>query len=248
MAIINLKDGFGFGQIEPNQTGFRTGNTEAQCAFDPEEFASSVPASSSDAAIITVFAKTEDGVHRDNSYGENGTFYAVDKIDTNGEIGTIKHVSAQTEAAGYPIAINYSSEDIVNQYTPGRKNFVQTTNEGGLPRLGYLRVGDRFTINNVEVDTTDYTTATNAITARDAVKTAISNGQVIYATVQSATDVTTEGAGVHAGIVKLNAPVAAASATIPTNTVGGLVLRVVKAYTNADGSPAIMFQVIKANH
>lgn len=248
MAIINLKDGFGFGQIEPNQTGFRTGNTEAQCAFDPEEFSSSVPASATDAAVVNIFAATEDGVHRDNSYGENGTFYAVDKIDVNDEIGTIKHVSAATEAAGYPIAINYSSEDIANQFTPGRKNFVQTTNEGGLPRLGYLRVGDRFTINNVELDTADYATATNATTARDAVKAAIASKQVIYATVQSAADTTTAGAGAHAGIVKLAAPADAATAKIPTDAVGGLVLRVVKAYTNADGSPAIMFQVIKANH
>ena len=93
---IKFFDCHGFGQIEPNQVWFtRAGMIEAQCALDPEKFASHFPMTDTEATTGKI-------------YGENGSFYVVDKVK--------KIVTIPTKALsdkGYPMGINYSTEKIL---------------------------------------------------------------------------------------------------------------------------------------
>lgn len=76
---------------------------------------------------------------------ENGMIVAVDKAT-----GTVKKAGESAEA-GMVYGINYTSERIYNQFTPGRKNFRVEKDE--YPRVGILKTGDIFTtdaeVNNV---------------------------------------------------------------------------------------------------
>lgn len=76
---------------------------------------------------------------------ENGMIVAVDKA-----AGTVKKAGKSAEA-GMVYGINYTSERIYNQFTPGRKNFRVEKDE--YPRVGILKTGDIFTtdaeVNNV---------------------------------------------------------------------------------------------------
>ena len=110
----------GFGQIEPSQTWFnRAGMVEAQCHLNPDEFASNFPMTAAEAA---------DG----KIYAENGAFLMVDKPN--------KMLSIPSKALsdlGYKMGINYSTEKIYNQFTPGRRNFCMIAGEY-LPRIGFI--------------------------------------------------------------------------------------------------------------
>ena len=68
---------------------------------------------------------------------ENGMIVVVDKA--NGEIKKATTYSA----TGVVYGLNYTSERIYNQFTPGRKNFVVAKDE--YPRVGILAKGDIFT-------------------------------------------------------------------------------------------------------
>lgn len=72
---------------------------------------------------------------------ENGLIVAVDKA-----AGTVKAVAKDAEAdAKMVYGVNYTTERIYNQFTPGRKNF--RVEEGECPRVGILKAGDVFTTN-----------------------------------------------------------------------------------------------------
>lgn len=211
---IKYFDCKGFGQLEPNQVWFtRAGMVEAQCALDPEKFASHFPMTKAEADTNKI-------------YGEVGAFLIVDKAKHTATIPT-KALSDK----GYPMGINYSSEKIYNQMTPGRRNYCMICGEF-LPRIGFVEPGMRFTTNTVAWDTTASTifTTDNANDDSDImysdVKKALETGTDVYAYVVDGSD----------GKLVIGAKVASA--------IGNVYTRVVKAYTNADGTKSFMFEVI----
>ena len=204
---IKFFDSRGYGQIEPNQVSFtRDGRIEAQCELDPAVFASHFPMTAEEAEVGMI-------------YGENGSFYVVDKAR---KIVTIP--TKELSNKGYPMGICYSSEMIHNQFTPGRRNYCMIRGEY-LPRLGYTEVGERFTLNGVAWDNTAFVVDTSK-QLYDAVKTILTAGGDVYAYVVE---------GSHGKLV-IGANVA--------DALCGVYAQVVKCYTNADGSLAFMFQII----
>ena len=204
---IKFFDSRGYGQIEPNQVSFtRDGRIEAQCELDPAVFASHFPMTAEEAEVGMI-------------YGENGSFYVVDKAR---KIVTIP--TKELSNKGYPMGICYSSEMIHNQFTPGRRNYCMIRGEY-LPRLGYTEVGERFTLNGVAWDNTAFVVDTSK-QLYDAVKTILAAGGDVYAYVVE---------GSHGKLV-IGANVA--------DALCGVYAQVVKCYTNADGSLAFMFQII----
>lgn len=130
MAIRRF-DCKGFGQIEPSQTWFnRAGMVEAQCFLDEEKFAANFP-------------MTPDEAESGKIYAENGAFLMVDKQNKTATLPN-KDMSDK----GYPMGINYSTEKIYNQFTPGRRNFAMIAGEY-LPRIGYVEPGMRICTNSV---------------------------------------------------------------------------------------------------
>lgn len=206
---IKFFDCKGFGQVELNQVSFiHDGRVEAQCAFS-DDFAGKFPMTATEATAGKI-------------YGEVGAFYAVDKAN-----GVVKVPTTALDAAGCPIAINYSTEHIYNQFTPGRRNFCQIRGEF-YPRLGFVSVGEKFTTNTVAYDDTVFTGSTidDYKGLWSDVKTKLAAGTAVYACVVNGSD----------GKLVLGAD--------PDDALGGVVTKVVKAYTNADGTLSFMFQVI----
>ena len=204
---LNIFDCKGYGQIEPNQVWFtRAGMSESQCAFDPKEIASHFPMTAEEAG-------------KKLSYGENGVFYIVDKANK-----LVKHPTKALSDKGFPMGINYSSEMIYNQFTPGRRNFCMICGEF-LPRIGFTEVGERITTNAVAWDDTVYS-QTDSKEFYDAVKADIAEGTDVYAYVTEASK----------GRLVIGANV--------SDALGNVYAQVVKAYTNADGTLAFMFQFI----
>lgn len=137
--MIRRFDCKGFGQIEPSQVWFtRAGMSESQCFLDEEKFAASFPMTP---------AEAEDG----KIYAENGAFLMVDKAN---KTATLPNQTMSD--AGYPMGINYSTEKIYNQFTPGRRNFAMIAGEY-LPRIGYVEPGMRICTNAVCWDDTVFT-------------------------------------------------------------------------------------------
>lgn len=212
---IKFFDCKGFGQLELNQVWFtRTGAIEAQVELDPAKFAANFPMTAAEATANKI-------------YGEVGAFLMVDKA--NG-IATVPTTALNTK--GYNMGINYSTERIYNQFTPGRRNFCMVTGEF-LPRIGYVSKGERFTTNTVAWDTTGsiFTTSNpnddSAIMYAD-VKAALAAGTDVFACVLNGSD----------GKLVIGADT--------DNALGGVVARVVKAYTNPDKTLSFMFEIVKA--
>ena len=204
---IKFFDCKGYGQIEPNQVWFtRAGMVEAQCALDPEKFASNFPMTEKEAT---------DG----KIYGENGAFLMVDKA--NG-IATVPTKDLSDD--GLPMGINYSTEKIYNQFTPGRRNFCMICGEY-YPRIGFVEPGMRITTNAVAWDTTAFTQETSK-EFYDEVKKRLSEKTDVYAYVVNGSN----------GKLTIGAKVA--------DAIGNVYAKVVKAYTNADGTLSFMFQFI----
>lgn len=229
MAVVKF-DCKGFSQFEPNQVWFtRAGKSESQVKLNPKEFASHFPA---------LPAETDGGL----IYSEIGTFLAVDKTRN---IAVIPGGQHYTEGA-MPVGVNYSSEHIYNQFTPGRRNYAMVCGEF-LPRIGYLSKGERFTTNGImfdtdlitdeSVDKTDIIATSKALHKQifeDSFKDPKSATNKIYYGTLSATS---------------NGRLVITQATTPpdaTKAIGGIVCQVVKAYTNADGTLSFMFQVLNA--
>ena len=204
---IKFFDCKGYGQIEPNQVWFtRAGMVEAQCALDPEKFASNFPMTEKEAT---------DG----KIYGENGAFLMVDKA--NG-IATVPTKDLSDD--GLPMGINYSTERIYNQFTPCRRNFCIICGEY-YPRIGFVEPGMRITTNAVAWDTTAFTQETSK-EFYDEVKKRLSEKTDVYAYVVNGSN----------GKLTIGAKVA--------DAIGNVYAKVVKAYTNADGTLSFMFQFI----
>lgn len=205
---IKFFDCRGYGQIEPNQVSFtRDGRIEAQCELDPAVFASHFPMTAEEAEAGMI-------------YGENGSFYVVDKAN---KIVTVP--TKELSDKGFPMGVCYSSEMIHNQFTPGRRNYCMIHGEY-LPRLGYTEVGERLTLNGVAWDDTAYEAETSK-ELYDAVKADLAAGTDVYAYV-------VEGSN---GKLVIGAAVADALCEVYA--------QVVKCYTNADGSLAFMFQMVR---
>lgn len=139
---------------------------------------------------------------------ENGMLLAVDAAN-----GIVK---LPEESETLPIALNYTSERIYNQFTPGLKNFHLEANKGHCPRMGYLTIGEIFTTNCLCYDDSEFTT-------EDLLKTALT----------AAATTPVYGGISTIGAIKL-------TKTKPTV---GPVLRVVKATTMPDGQYAVELQV-----
>lgn len=124
----------GYGQIEPSQVWFnRAGMVEAQCELNPNQFASHFPVLPTEAAAGKIVA-------------ENGAFLMCDK---ERKLACIP--SAKLADFGYVAGINYSTEKIYNQFTPGRRNFCMVAGEY-LPRIGFTEPGMRICINGIVWD------------------------------------------------------------------------------------------------
>lgn len=205
---IKFFDCKGYGQIEPNQVSFtRDGRIEAQCELDPAIFASHFPMTADEAEAGMI-------------YGENGSFYVVDKAN---KIVTVP--TKELSDKGFPMGVCYSSEMIHNQFTPGRKNYCMIHGEY-LPRLGYTEVGERLTLNGVAWDDTAYAVETSK-ELYDAVKADLAEGTDVYAYVVAGSK----------GKLVIGAKV--------TDALCEVYAQVVKCYTNADGSLAFMFQMVR---
>lgn len=143
---------------------------------------------------------------------ENGMLLAIDRV--NRKVKFAKDNSL-------PVALNYTTEHMYDERTPGLKNFKLEKGEF-LPRLGYLSVGELFTTNCVCYDDGEYATEEDLLEAvKD--KTTLSTTPIY-------------GSAGAEGAIKL-------SATAPTE---GVVLRVVEKTTMPDGQLGFKFQVQKA--
>ncbi len=140
---------------------------------------------------------------------ENGMLLAVDNVRR------IVRFAEADEA--YPIALNYTTEHMYDERTPGLKNFKLERNTF-LPRLGYLAEGDKFTTNCVAYDDGEFADDEALEAALDAVATT-----PLYGT-QS-----------EVGAIKI-------TKTAPTS---GAKLMVLKKTTMPDGQMAVKFQALK---
>lgn len=220
MAIRRF-DCKGFGQIEPSQVWFtRAGMVEAQCFLDETKFASNFPMTpdESDAGMI---------------YAENGAFLMVDKPNKTATIPT-KALSDK----GCNMGINYSTERIYNQFTPGRRNFALIAGES-LPRIGYVEPGMRICTNSVCWDDSVYTvdpqsSDSPSVQMYKKVKADLALGRDVYAFVIDET-----GVGVT--------PVANGKLVIGADVddaIGNVYARVTQCYTNADTTLSFKIEFI----
>jgi hypothetical protein len=165
----------GYGQIEPSQVWFnRAGMVEAQCELNPDQFASHFPVLPSEAAAKKIVA-------------ENGAFLMCDK---ERKLACIP--SKKLADWGYVAGINYSTEKIYNQFTPGRRNFAMIAGEF-LPRIGYMDPGMRICTNTVawdesyfEADAEDDDTPSVQLWKK--VQEDLANGTTVYAFVTGASN------------------------------------------------------------
>jgi hypothetical protein len=244
MAIVKFDRGLyktgkktarpGYGQIEPNQVWFnRAGMVEAQCFLDPEQF--------SDVQVgpLTKFtAETAPGAgDAVKIVAQNGAFLMVDKANKN----LIIPDTANSEL-GLPMGINYSSEQMYDERTRGRRNFFLTTKDW-LPRIGYTAVGMRINTNTVQwdntftvtdtatgetLDLTQFSTTADSYDMYQALKTYFDAGAKapVYACVVNGSD----------GELVIGAD--------PDDALGNVYAQLVKIWDNADRTCSFMFQII----
>ena len=79
-----------------------------------------------------------------NVPAENGMILRVKKADH-------KICFADASAANQLYALNYSTEHIYDERTPGLKNFKLEAKNDFLPRVGYLAAGDLWTTNCIDL-------------------------------------------------------------------------------------------------
>ena len=223
----------GFGQIEPSQVWFnRAGMVEAQCELDPTQFASHFPVLPSEATAGLIVA-------------ENGAFLMCDK---ERKLACIP--SKKLADWGYVAGINYSTEKIQNQFTPGRRNFCMVAGEY-LPRIGFVEPGMRICTNSVVWDDAASffpvgSSAENRADSKfmyDSVKAYLAqvrnletgrgadnaNPSPIYAVLLDDADYTAETGAVNRGKLVLTDRKA-----LIDKAIGGIYAIVTEAYTNAD--------------
>lgn len=212
---IRFFDCKGFGQIEPSQVWFnRAGMVEAQCYLDATKFASNFP-------------MTRDEAEAGLIYAENGAFLMVDKQNKTATVPN----KAMSDL-GYKMGINYSTEKIYNQFTPGRRNFCMIAGEY-LPRIGYVEPGMRICTNAVAWDDTVFPVDAQSkdspsVQMYDQVKEklATATDEPIYAVVTEDSD----GKLVIGGKIE--------------DALGGVYAIVTQAYYNADTTLSFKFMFI----
>lgn len=124
----------GYGQLELNQVAFpRDGRIEAQCALDTADF--------HEAGV-----KYGENVYEDTVYAENGMILAVNNVD--------RTVGFPTAAENEILALNYTAEHMYDERELGSLRYFKLVPGTFYPRLGYLSIGDKFTTNTVDLDTT----------------------------------------------------------------------------------------------
>ena len=210
---IQFFDCKGFGQLEMSQSwAYRAGQVEAQCKLDPEKFAAHFPMTPAEASNNKIYA-------------EVGAFLMVDKAN---KIATVP--TAALSAKGFPMGINYSTEKIYNQFTPGRRNFAMIAGEF-LPRIGYMDPGMRICTNTVawdesyfEADAEDDDTPSVQLWKN--VQEDLASGTTVYAFVTAASN----------GKLVIGAPLA--------DAIGNVYAQVVEAYYNADNTLSFKIQFI----
>ena len=117
MAVIKN----GYGQIELTRVSFtKDGNIEAQCEY--------------------VATKDAEG---NPEVLENGKIVAVDKAAK--KVYDAEKIPAEVTKENLVYGVNYTTEKIYNQFTPGRKHFAVV--DGEYPRVGILKAGDVFATN-----------------------------------------------------------------------------------------------------
>ena len=204
-----LFDCKGFGQIEPSQVWFnRAGMVEAQCFLDEDKFADSFPMTPAQAAAGKIYA-------------ENGAFLMVDKQNKTATIPN-KEMSDK----GFPMGINYSTEKIYNQFTPGRRNFCMIAGEY-LPRIGYIEPGMRICTNSVAWDDSVFETQ-DSVEFYNMVKEKLADGEAVYAYVIE-DDVANGKLVVGANV---------------DDALGNVYAQITECYTNADTTLSFKIQFI----
>jgi len=151
-----------------------------------------------------------DGTDFATAVAENGMLLLVDNVS--------RTVKLPADADAQLVALNYSSEHIYDERTPGLKNFKLGKTEFP-PRLGYLATGDKFTTNCIAYDDTEFADEAALLVALGALTTPL------YGTYCSN------------GAIKL-------TNTAPTTE--SVTLQAVKKTTMPDGTLGVKFQVIKA--
>ena len=239
MAIRRF-DCKGYGQIEPSQVWFtRAGMSESQCFLDEEVFASNFPMTPAEVDAGKIVA-------------ENGAFLMIDKANKTATVPT----KAGTDK-GFKIGINYSTERIYNQFTPGRRNFCMIAGEF-LPRIGFVEPGMRIctnavawddancTLEDIDADSTSndvYAAVKKAIaTMRDATngrKTTISNGAYTNQNYNTPAPIYCAVTAESQGKLVIGLP----KAQLATKALGNVIGVVTEAYYNADNTDSfkIMF-------
>lgn len=252
MAIVKFDRGLyktgkktarpGYGQIEPNQVWFnRAGMVEAQCFLDPEQFSdvevgpltkysAAVPANPS--AVPPVLA--QDAV---KIVAQNGAFLMVDKANKN----LIIPDQANSDL-GFPMGINYSSEQQYDERRKGRRNFFLTTKDW-LPRIGYTEVGMRINTNCVQWDTTtNISDAATSATLDLTQFTATSDSYDVYQALKTYFDAGAK-TPVYACVVDGSDGELVIGAD-PDDAIGNVYAQLVKIWDNADRTCSFMFQII----
>lgn len=213
---LQIFDCDGFGQLECSQTWFdRAGMSESQCELDPEKFASSFPMSPANAKAGLI-------------YGEVGQFLMIDKVN---KIATIP--TKALSDLGYQMGINYSTEKMYNQFTPGRRNFCMIAGEY-LPRIGFIQSGMRICTNTVAWDDTVYTVDENS---------KVSPSRQMYDQVKEALATTPE-TPIYAVVTDESEGRLVIGAD-PANAIGNVYGQVVEAYYNADNT--LSFKIMFIN-
>lgn len=210
---IQFFDCKGFGQLEPSQVWFtRSGMIEAQCELDPEKFAAHFPKTAAEESANKIYA-------------EVGAFLMVDKANKTATVPT-----AALSAKGFPMGINYSTEKIYNQFTPGRRNFAMIAGEF-LPRIGYVESGMRICTNTVAWDEAYFEADVEeddspSVQLWKKVKEDLALGTTVNAYVTNASN----------GKLVIGAPL--------TDAIGNVYAQVVEAYYNADNTLSFKIQFI----
>lgn len=242
MAIVKFDRGLyktgkktarpGYGQIEPNQVWFnRAGMVEAQCFLDPTQF------SDIQVGPLTKYVAAAGNTPATKIVAQNGAFLMVDKANKN----LIIPDQANSDL-GFPMGINYSSEQMYDERLRGRRNFFLTTKDW-LPRIGYTEVGMRINTNCVQWDTT--TNITDAATSETLDLTQFTTTDDSYDVYQALKAYFDAGAKtpVYACVVDGSDGELVIGAD-PDDAIGNVWAQLVKVWDNADRTCSFMFQII----
>ena len=242
MAIVKFDRGLyktgkktvrpGYGQIEPNQVWFnRAGMVEAQCFLDPEQF------SDIQVGPLTKYSAAAGNVPATKIVAQNGAFLMVDKANKN----LIIPDQANSDL-GFPMGINYSSEQMYDERLRGRRNFFLTTKDW-LPRIGYTEVGMRINTNTVQWDNTFTVTDTATGENLDLTKfTTTDDSYDVYQALKAYFDAGAK-APVYAVVVNGSDGELVIGAD-PDDALGNVYAQLVKIWDNADRTCSFMFQII----